>query len=456
MKNIISYSLWGDDPKYTMGAIHNSNLIEKIFPGWIMRVYHNDTVPKNILKQLRNNKFVELIHVHENKFSWGGLYWRFYVQDDKSVDRYIIRDLDCRLNRSDKACIDEWISSGKSFHLARCVAVHDIEILGGLWGAIRSDLNINIIQEIQKFHNQIQPNHRGPDQQFLKHIIWPLIKGKCLVHGLDFNYNSGVVRDFPIDSKLGCVFEPHIKTWEEGWKKRAIIIQPGAYGDILICAPIAKIYYDNGYKIYWPTTKKFKSLIKKFQYVEHVLLDDEILDTDWLRSDVIKCLTYLKNNEIDLVLNLADRGPHKTANKPNENFEQCKYRLSNIPIEYKHTLQWKRNIEKENKLYDKLINSDNYIFCHLTSSREDRAKLPIKFDGDIIEATEIDGFDITDWYKIIINAKMIFVVESSFHQFIDGFINDVTNIPKYILSRSTLNSGETYTYSLYWNKKYIQ
>ena len=92
--------------------------------------------------------------------------------------------------------------------------------------------------------------------------------------------------------------------------------------------------------------KNSKSLIKKFQYVEHVLLDDEILDTDWLRSDVIKCLTYLKNNEIDLVLNLADRGPHRTANKPNENFEQCKYRLSNIPIEYKHTLQWKPKYRK--------------------------------------------------------------------------------------------------------------
>ena len=456
MKQVISYSLWGNAPKYTMGAIHNANLIEKIFPGWIMRIYHNNTVPKNILDELRVNKFVELVYVEENKFSWGGLYWRFYVQDDETVDRYIVRDLDCRLNRSDKACVDEWISSNQPFHLARCVEVHKIEMLGGLWGAIRSKLNINMIEEIEKFHNQIQPNHRGPDQQFLRKIIWPLIKGKCLVHGLDFNYNSGIVKNFPIDSKLGCVFESHVKTWEEGWKKRVMIIQPGAYGDILLCAPIAKIYYDSGYQVYWPTTKKFASLIKRFDYVNHILLDNTVLDKDWLRSDVMKCLN-IEHIEYDVILNLADRGPHPTAEKSNENFEQCKYRLSNIPIEHKHTLHWIRNEQKEDELYNQLVGDcKEYIFCHLTSSKNDQAELPdcIK-NYKIIQATELEGYSIFDWYKIIINAKQIFCVESSFHQFIDGFCLTIKNIPKYILSRSTLQKGQSYTYSPYWDKKYM-
>tara|TARA_R110000822_G_scaffold107723_3_gene236692 strand:- start:2560 stop:3288 length:729 start_codon:yes stop_codon:yes gene_type:complete len=239
--------------------------------------------------------------------------------------------------------------------------------------------------------------------------------------------------------------------------KQGMIIQPGAYGDILLCAPIAKIYHDHGYKVFWPTTKKFSCLIDRFDYVNHIMLNDDVLDNDWLRSDVIKCLNYLEKNQIHLVLNLADRGPHLTANKSNENFEQCKYRLSNIPIEHKHTLTWSRNIQKENELYDQLIgDTTEYIFCHLTSSRNDYTNLPDHVNNyKIIQATELPGYSIFDWYKIIINAKEIFCVESSFHQFIDGFILTIKNIPKFVLSRSTLQKGQSYTYSPYWDKKHM-
>ena len=37
MKKVISFSLWGDNPKYTIGAIKNAELIDTIYPGWIGR-----------------------------------------------------------------------------------------------------------------------------------------------------------------------------------------------------------------------------------------------------------------------------------------------------------------------------------------------------------------------------------------------------------------------------------
>ena len=232
MKKIISYSLWGNDARYTQGALHNANLVASEFEGWTMRVYHNNTVPSEILEELRKNKNVELIPIDDERYSWGGLYWRFYVQDDKTVERYIIRDLDCRLSKNDKACIDEWEESGLPFHLMRTVETHATEIMGGLWGCVRSQLSIDMIESINDFHTNLPPENRGPDQTFLKLAVWPLIKGKCLVHGLDFNYNSGLVKDFiygngkrqkipagvSLPAAAGCVFEPHIKTWEEGWE----------------------------------------------------------------------------------------------------------------------------------------------------------------------------------------------------------------------------------------------
>tara|TARA_Y100000310_G_scaffold268936_1_gene281839 strand:+ start:1435 stop:2160 length:726 start_codon:yes stop_codon:yes gene_type:complete len=237
---------------------------------------------------------------------------------------------------------------------------------------------------------------------------------------------------------------------------KAIIIQPGAFGDILLCAPIAEIYSNNLYDVYWPTTGKYKNLIDRLEYVNHVLLDNRELNSDWLRSDVIKSCEYIENNPMDVIINLADRGPHNTAQQHGENFEECKYRLANVPIKCKHQLSWRRDTDKENELYELVVgDKEEYIFCHLESSRGDRAMLPSDVKDYIIEGKYIEGFDIYDWYKIIMNAKRIFCVESAFHQFIDGFVTTIPHIEKYILSRSTLGKGETYTYSPYWDKKYI-
>lgn len=241
---------------------------------------------------------------------------------------------------------------------------------------------------------------------------------------------------------------------------KCLVIQPGAYGDILVCAPIAKYYSDNGYDVYWPITNKFMSMLSRLDYVKPILLDDRTLDSDWLRSDVIKC-TELINNKIiepDLILNLAERGGYNVFPLTYGNFEQRKYEYASVPFEYKNTLKWTRNIEKENSLYELLVDDENYIFAHLESSRGDVAKLPDRILDEkikVISCEVLDNYNIYDWYKVIINAKEIYCVESSIHQFIDGFSNDIKHIPKYILSRATLSKGQTYTISKNWDKKYV-
>jgi hypothetical protein len=60
------------------------------------------------------------------------MFWRFLVADDPTVDRYIIRDADSRLNMREKLAIDEWIASGKKIHILRDHPNHgDFPISGG-------------------------------------------------------------------------------------------------------------------------------------------------------------------------------------------------------------------------------------------------------------------------------------------------------------------------------------
>ena len=238
--------------------------------------------------------------------------------------------------------------------------------------------------------------------------------------------------------------------------KKCLLIQPGAFGDLFICAPIAKHYFDLGYEVIWPTRKKFSGIMSHFPYVKNTRLDERVLDPDWLRSDVIKCLEISESLKPDLVLNLADRGPHPTAELPWEKFEETKYRLSNLDFELKNNLDWSRDIEKENEIYDHFVGDEkDYVVAHLTSSNNDRVGLPKDLNKKVIELRQFKDDNIVGWYKVIKNASAIYCVESSIHCFIDGFIKSL-DCEKYLLSRSTLERGQTYTVSNYWEKNYLK
>lgn len=52
MKKIISYSLYGDKPIYNIGCIRNAEIHKYIFNDWEMRVYYNDSVNHNTIREL--------------------------------------------------------------------------------------------------------------------------------------------------------------------------------------------------------------------------------------------------------------------------------------------------------------------------------------------------------------------------------------------------------------------
>ena len=51
-------SLYGSNPRYTRGAIENAKLVDKVFPGWKLRIYLSNAsdvaVPHDIVHQLKS------------------------------------------------------------------------------------------------------------------------------------------------------------------------------------------------------------------------------------------------------------------------------------------------------------------------------------------------------------------------------------------------------------------
>ena len=54
----VSFSLWGDNPLYNIGAIKNSELMSKIYPDWKMIVYYDNSVPTTTITELEKNNVV--------------------------------------------------------------------------------------------------------------------------------------------------------------------------------------------------------------------------------------------------------------------------------------------------------------------------------------------------------------------------------------------------------------
>jgi protein O-GlcNAc transferase len=215
----VSFSLYGRNPWYTVGAIKNARLAEKVYPGWICRFYHDSTVPDEILQALAQISHVQLIYMHKSSdpkstgMEHAGMFWRYYVAADPAVERWLVRDTDSRLNWREKACVDQWITSGLPFHIIREKG-HKWNIMPGMCGGI-GGLFPNIREEIEKYLRSRQPLWRlltrrytfpkWTDAKFLDEHIWPKIKNRHLAH--DDNVPRLHATDLP--------FPPH-KELEQG------------------------------------------------------------------------------------------------------------------------------------------------------------------------------------------------------------------------------------------------
>jgi hypothetical protein len=94
------------------------------------------------------------------------------------------RDLDSALTRRERAAVDAWLASNKSFHSMRDNPMHGVPMLGGMWG-FRPSLNPKMSRLIyEKIHNQTLIKRYGGrgDQTFLAREVWPQAKSNVIVH----------------------------------------------------------------------------------------------------------------------------------------------------------------------------------------------------------------------------------------------------------------------------------
>ena len=175
--NLISFSLWGNNPKYTIGAIKNAQLAEAIYPGWKCRFYCAKTVPEKIILELSKNSEVFIIN---KKGDWKFTTERFKAIDEKEVKFVIFRDTDSRLNHREAAAVNQWIKSGKTLHIMKDHPAHGgFPILAGMWGLKKDGFSLSMEDMLLLYNNKEQYHY---DQIFLRDYIWKFYSSDYIAH----------------------------------------------------------------------------------------------------------------------------------------------------------------------------------------------------------------------------------------------------------------------------------
>lgn len=198
-RNIISMSLFGNNPKYVQGAIENAMLAARDWPGWTLRFYYGADVPDDVIQVLRAFGS-ELVKVSSNYQSPKGcMYWRSLVIEDRTVSRFIIRDSDARLTRRDYAAVHEWMASRWLFHTMRDHKSHRELIMGGMWGAVGGLLHPRLLDSWKHGHAHGKEVWKE-DQAWLGAVVWPLVRNYTLEHASFNCHQNGAAerRGFPL------------------------------------------------------------------------------------------------------------------------------------------------------------------------------------------------------------------------------------------------------------------
>jgi tetratricopeptide (TPR) repeat protein len=191
-ENVISYALWGDDPRYFAPLLENLRIRNHLFPAWTMRVYLDGSVPENYRLQLQQRG--AQIHFREQPQGEPParkLLWRFEVIADPAVKRFLVRDADSLLSVKERVAVDAWTASTKYFHVIRDFYTHTDLVLAGLWGGVSG-----ILPPPQTLLANFKPwrvENDHVDQDLLTATAWPTIRRSCLIHDSVFTGCLGSV-----------------------------------------------------------------------------------------------------------------------------------------------------------------------------------------------------------------------------------------------------------------------
>lgn len=194
-RNVLAFSLFGDQPRYGETAMLNVLVAQQLMPQWTCRFYVDETVPPAVCARLRHVGAQVLLVDAQDRAQLSGLMWRFLVLQDPGVDRFLLRDADSLISTREVAAVQAWLASDRWFHVMRDYFTHTELLLAGMWGGcggVFRGVRESMAEFITHGHYLGQ---RVVDQHYLRQHIWPTVRQSVLSHDSIFGFMQG--QDFP-------------------------------------------------------------------------------------------------------------------------------------------------------------------------------------------------------------------------------------------------------------------
>lgn len=120
---VIAFSLAGQNPTHTYGAIRNLQLWPVIFPTWRIRVYILDQiistnhinisrdllVPQQVINKLRLLG-ADIVFLNSSYINTPYCLWKYLVADDPQVRYFMVRNSDRRISERGKLLSQHWLN----------------------------------------------------------------------------------------------------------------------------------------------------------------------------------------------------------------------------------------------------------------------------------------------------------------------------------------------------------
>ena len=191
-ENVISYSLWGNEPRYLVPLRENATILAHLFPAWTMRVHHDASVDHSYIADLRRRGVqTRQMILPPGQPGHRRLLWRFEAISDPAVKRFLIRDADSLLSVKERVAVDAWTQSRCFFHAMRDWYTHTDLLLAGMWGGVGNILPSP--SELFRLWSAWRVENDHIDQDILSDTVWPTIRRATLIHDSIFHGTLGGV-----------------------------------------------------------------------------------------------------------------------------------------------------------------------------------------------------------------------------------------------------------------------
>jgi hypothetical protein len=183
VSGLIAFGLWGKDPLYLRGAVHNIRCAAEHYPTYRVRIYTDDPAALDAavaavvggridsIQALAAAAGVptEIVAMPAN-VGIRGMFWRFLAASDLYADPILFRDCDSRLNPREAAAVAHWLATGHRFHVMHDHPEHaGWPMLGGMWG-VRGGVIADMELRIAAWGVW---REKLDDMRFLAAQVWP-------------------------------------------------------------------------------------------------------------------------------------------------------------------------------------------------------------------------------------------------------------------------------------------